>query len=221
MKLIPFSCDSYDEVERVKMANATKKNEKSLKTTEDWLNTPDDRVKYDLINGEIVAQAAASPKHSLFQTELASILVNWNKKQRKTDDSNPPGWKIMVEAGVEYDNHNSFIHDIAGWKIENWKQFYKSEPEKPPVRLKPDWVCEILSSNWKTDTYYKLNTLQQYKIPFYWIVDLKASIITVYEFENDSLKYRLYGTFSLENTPAVFAPFLGLEINIKELFENL
>lgn len=42
----------------------------------------------------------------------------------------------------------------------------------PPVRTRPDWVCELLSpSNAKRDLIDKLQVLHANRVPHYWIVD--------------------------------------------------
>src|SRR5678815_4781514 len=54
----------------------------------------------------------------------------------------PGGWWIVVEPGLELPNDTKEISpDVAGWRRERMPEL----PVDEPVRVVPDWVCEILS----------------------------------------------------------------------------
>jgi Uma2 family endonuclease len=49
------------------------------------------------------------------------------------------------------------------------------------VRIRPDWVCEVLSaSNAATDQVDKFRVYAGCGVPFYWIADPERRILTVY-----------------------------------------
>jgi Uma2 family endonuclease len=62
-------------------------------------------------------------------------------------------------------------------------------PERPrgrPVRIRPDWVCEVLSpSNAQNDLVTKFRTLQRCQVPYYWIVDPENRLLIVYRWQPD------------------------------------
>jgi Uma2 family endonuclease len=49
-----------------------------------------------------------------------------------------------------------------------------------PVRVRPDWVCEILSpSTARYDIVQKQRTLHAHLVPHYWILDPEHETLTV------------------------------------------
>lgn len=146
---------------------------KKLATIEDWLNRLDEQ-RCELIEGDLVYKAAPSAEHSYSQSLMATTIINEFQLKRK----GPNGWWIGTEISVVYEGRpNGFIHDLAGWKKENYPQ----KPQGKKVVEKPDWVCEILSGNRKDDLDTKKWVLHEHRVPYYWIVDLELEIISVLE----------------------------------------
>jgi Putative restriction endonuclease len=59
-------------------------------------------------------------------------------------DALPPGvvgWWIVTEPGIELPDTPEISPDVAGWRCDRMPQM----PLDEPIRLVPDWVCEILS----------------------------------------------------------------------------
>ncbi len=146
----------------------------------------------EILGGEIVEKTAASPRHSLAQLMLSGSVMPF---VRRTGGGGPGGWWLLTEAEVEYEPHELFVHDLAGWRREAVDTPPGSRPTDPPtaptqrpIRVRPDWVCEILCpsnpSNWKTDTVDKLQVLLRHGVPYYWIVDLEHEVLTVYRLGN-------------------------------------
>ena len=44
-------------------------------------------------------------------------------------------------------------------------------PHGSPMRLFPDWVCEILSTNKRNDLVRKKRVYHRHELPHYWILD--------------------------------------------------
>lgn len=90
----------------------------------------------------------------------------------------PGGWHILVEPGIELPEAPEFSPDLAGWRRERLPRL----PVDEPLRLSPDWICEILSP---TTRRYD----QTIKKPFYarigvrwlWLLDLDARTLTAYQ----------------------------------------
>jgi Uma2 family endonuclease len=151
------------------MGNAAKK----LYTIEDWLNL-NDNERCELIEGDLVYKATPSSDHSDAQSAIVTNLKSEYQYKRK----GPRGWWIRTEISVVYPGRqNGFVHDLAGWKKEN----YPEKPKGKRVAERPDWVCEILSGNKKDDLTTKKWVLHEHKVPYYWMVDLQSEIISVLE----------------------------------------
>jgi Uma2 family endonuclease len=123
----------------------------------------------------------------------------------------PGGWWIATEVDVEYDAHELFRHDAAGWRRER-------VPERPtgrPVLPRPDWVCEILSTNRRRDLVDKLNVLATAGVPFYWVVDPEEKTITVLRLAKQSFVVAL-ACASGETVRA--EPFEAIELRVGAIF---
>ncbi|MDR3060818.1 MAG: Uma2 family endonuclease [Dysgonamonadaceae bacterium] len=83
----------------------------------------------------------------------------------------------------------------------------------------PDLVVEVLSpSTLKYDWNYKFNLYETAGVKEYWIVDPKAKMVNVFLLQFDG-KYD-FGTVYDCNQKAPVRIFEGLEIDLKELFEE-
>jgi Uma2 family endonuclease len=102
--------------------------------------------------------------------------------------------------------------DVVGWRRETC-------PERPvgfPIVHRPDWICEVLSpSNAAQDTVAKLRLYHRSKLPFYWLVDPRASTLTEMRWSEDG-----YVTVvSAERGEVVrVPPFEAIEIAVGTLF---
>ena len=102
--------------------------------------------------------------------------------------------------------------DVLGWRRERC-------PERPtgiPVKILPDWVCEVLSrTNATTDTVKKLRLYHRVALPHYWIVDPAEATLTV-------MRWSEAGFVTLmraERGEVVRAePFHAIEIAVGTLF---
>jgi len=72
--------------------------------------------------------------------------------------------------------------DLAGWRIENMPEL----PDEFPVKVRPDWVCEIVSPNdARRDTIVKYRDYARAGIPHYWMVDLGERTLTTLILQNE------------------------------------
>lgn len=140
---------------------------KALKhsTIEDWLALPDD-ARAELIEGDLVYRALPSAEHSFSAADMASALAPFNKKGG--GGSNLGGWWIGVEPHVIYPGRpNGFIHDLAGWRRER----HVERPKGSRITARPDWICEIVSSNRHDDYVRKKRVLHEHHVEHYWLLD--------------------------------------------------
>jgi Uma2 family endonuclease len=145
---------------------------KKLLTLDEWLAVHEDsEERAELINGEVSYKFAPSVDHS---NALMAMCTEFSGLQKR----GPGGWWIIPEVLVLYEGRaNGFIHDIAGWRKEN----HPKKPRGKSVSARPDWVCEILSSNRSNDLVTKRWVLHEHRVPYYWIVDIKNGLISVME----------------------------------------
>lgn len=188
--------------------------EKHLSTIEDLENLPED-TRAELIDGEIVMMSA-STTHSIICSQLTSEIRSHIKAT--IDRSDKDGWVIIAEAWVHYDQHNSFVHDLAG--------FYRKDilnRHKPgAMNTKPFWACEVMSpSNWTNDTQRKRVILEQHQVPYYWIVDPERKTIQVFELKHKNEHYQIIYAADIGDGRVKLPPFSDLELDLTELFEDV
>jgi Uma2 family endonuclease len=123
----------------------------------------------------------------------------------------PGGWWIVTEPGIELPNNTKEISpDVAGWRRERMPEM----PVDEPIRVVPDWVCEILSKTTRRhDLLRKLPYYAKVGVPYAWIVDLEARVLTAHRLE--STDWRIIGTYS-DETEARIAPFDVVPLNVAD-----
>lgn len=182
-------------------------------TIEDWEKIPQSK-KSDLINGEILFQASPKREHSLVQSALAGHLFSLVAKILSNGEFEKNKWIIGTEIGVIYNQQNAFTHDLAGWRTDRIIDIDLSKN----MNVVPDWVCEIVSSNWKTDTILKREILQKYKVPYYWLINPKHRSISVLELTQLGI-YQLLADFKITTECIVnIPPFENIELDLKNIF---
>lgn len=149
-------------------------------TAEDLARLPDE-TRAEVIDGVIVEKAAPSFEHGDSQFGLSGFLRE--RFHGGGGGGRPGGWWIAGEIEIELAKHQVFRPDLVGWRRER-------APERPsgrPIRVRPDWVCEVLSpSNAGTDLVRKFRVYARFGVPHYWVVDPDRRVLTVYRCESDS-----------------------------------
>src|SRR5688572_20581862 len=147
-----------------------------LRTAEDLVALGD--APAEVVRGTIVYKADPSAEHGDAQAGLVSIIRQ--AFHRRSGQGGPGGWWILTEVDVELGAHDVYRPDLVGWRRER-------VPERPmgrPIRQRPDWVCEILStSNAATDQVDKFRVYASSGVPFYWLADPERRILTVHRLE--------------------------------------
>jgi Uma2 family endonuclease len=176
-------------------------------TAADLAALPENR-RAEVVRGAIVEKASPSFEHSDAQSALAELL----KPPFQRGRGGPGGWWIVTEVEIELERHEVYVPDVAGWRRER-------VPERPrgrPVRARPDWVCEILStSNADTDLGPKLFSYHRAGVPHYWIVDPQNTTLTVYRHAAEG--YVVAVTAGARDVIHA-EPFEAIELRVAELF---
>jgi Uma2 family endonuclease len=172
----------------------------------------DERVEVHA--GQLVPKEAARYEHSDAQGGIAAAVRG--PFQRSGGPGGPGGWWIATEVEVAYPGW-TFLHDLAGWKRDR----VPKKPSGRPVRVAPDWVCEILSTNRKHDTVTKFDVLGAAGVRHYWLLDVDARELVVHKL--DATKWIRVGAYVANeaNEPAQRAriePFDAIELEVAVLF---
>jgi len=179
-----------------------------LSTFED-LRLVENPDRAEIIDGTIVERAAPSMEHSTTQFELSALLSPFSRRPGK---ESPGGWWIATEVHVEYAPPLLYCHDVVGWRRDRVPQ----RPTGWPVRIRPDWVSEIVSpSHEKRDLVDKLGTLHTAGVPHYWIIKPEEKLLLVHRWSPAGYTIVLSAT-SGQRIRA--EPFEAIEINVGLLF---
>lgn len=175
-----------------------------LATAADLIALEDD-TGFEVVRGEIVKRGNGSFAHGHAQCALSALLRPVFHRTERT-------WWLVLSVDTELEPHEVYVPDAVGWRREPGRE----EPSGQPVRLRPDWVAEVLSPEtaWR-DLGPKLITYHRAGVPYIWIVDPEHEILTVYRWTVDGYLVDLVGGRS-DRVKA--APFDEFEIEIAELF---
>jgi len=123
----------------------------------------------------------------------------------------PGGWWIVTEPGIELPNDTKEIApDVAGWRRERLPDL----PVDEPVRVVPDWVCEILSKTTRRhDLLVKLPYYAKVGVAYAWVVDLEARVLTAHRLESG--RWLTIGSYS-DETEARIEPFDVVPLNVAD-----
>jgi Uma2 family endonuclease len=179
-------------------------------TLDDFWAIPEAERFHELIAGDLTQKAAPSGEHGSAQAGVVGALGP--AFQRKPGGGGPGGWWIATEVEVLFETGDVVRPDVVGWRRE-------TSPERPtgmPVKVRPDWICEIVSpSNAKDDTVTKLRLYHRVGIANYWIIDPRETTLTVMRWSADG-----YVTLMrAERDEVVRAePFQAIELAVRTLF---
>jgi Uma2 family endonuclease len=154
-------------------------------TIEDWLKLPDDRYRYEVIDGVLHMSPPPRARHQRILARLVANLMEFLK-------SESPGELLFVPIGVRLPNQTVPVKpDILFIKAERLDIIGEDYVEGAP-----DLIMEVLSpGNWLYDRREKMQLYQAAGIDEYWIVDPRTDTIEVYLLEQGT--YLLLGEYGL------------------------
>jgi Uma2 family endonuclease len=120
----------------------------------------------------------------------------------------PGGWWIVVEPGIELPTTPEISPDVAGWRRDRMPEL----PVDEPVRIAPDWVCEVLSPRTRRhDLVTKMPYYAKIGVPNAWLVDIEARVLTAHRLESG--RWLTVGTYT-DETEARIEPFDTVPLHI-------
>jgi Uma2 family endonuclease len=181
---------------------------KKLATVEELFAIPEEDRRHELIEGVIEPKGAASGRHGATQLRLAGHVLPFN---RRSGGLAPGGWWFATEVDIYFDQANTFRPDVAGWRRDRVPR----QPEEVLVEVRPDWVCEILSTNRRNDLVRKKRVYHRHQVPHYWILDPDEGTLTVYRWTPDAYLEILIAERGEEVRPE---PFEAIALRVGALF---
>ncbi len=142
-------------------------------TIADLMAIPADDRHHEIIDGFLVEKGAATPPHGRAQGRLFRRLGPYD---RKPGGRLPGGWWFVTEVEIQLETSQVVRPDLAGWRRDNLSVL----PDAMPVLVRPDWVCEVLSTNRQNDLIKKKRAFHRNQVGHYWIVDPVDETLTVY-----------------------------------------
>jgi Uma2 family endonuclease len=180
---------------------------RKLVTVEDWLALPGEE-RAELIEGQLVYRTLPSAEHSFSASKLNGALDPFN---RRGGGGGPGGWWIGTEAHVLYPGRpNGFVHDLAGWRRDR----HLERPKGNRIAAKPDWICEIVSTNRRDDYVRKKRVLHEHRVEDYWLLDHRDALLTAMKWVEGG--FFPYAEATLGEKVRL-EPFEGVELDVSAL----
>ena len=178
-------------------------------TYADLLSLPAD-ARAEILAGELITAPAPLPRHSNAQGAMRRFIGG----PFHDDDGRggPGGWWIFVEVDIQFGPHDVLRPDLSGWRRE---RFPKPGPARP-IRIVPDWVCEILSpATAARDRVHKRNLYARAGVQHYWLIDPQARSLEALQLRDGT--WLDAGAFD-ETSTARIPPFEAVELEVDRLF---
>lgn len=181
-----------------------------IASLDDFWAIPEAERFHELIDGEIIPKAKPSGEHGGAQAGVVGSIRT--PFQRMPGRGGPGGWWIATEVEVLLDDSEIARPDVLGWRRERCPEL----PIGTPVKVRPDWVCEVISpSNANHDTVKKLRLYHRSGISHYWLIDPRDTTLTVMRWSSDG-----YVTVMRAERGEVVRPepFQQIELSVGTLF---
>lgn len=186
------------------MANAAQ-NSRIILTYEDYLKLPNDRNRYEILEGALIVTPAPTPFHQKVSRNLEFLLFSHIRKHKSGEILNAPIDVIFNEITVVQPDLVYLSREKGGILTGRG------------IEGAPDLIVEILSSSsLKYDRVSKFHAYARHGVEWYWIVNPDERTIEEYRLEED--QYKLSGAFvgSHKFRPGLFP---DLEIDLSEVWD--
>lgn len=171
-------------------------------TYEDLLGFPDDNLRREIIDGELIVTAAPRRRHQLAVTRILVPLALYADRH---------GGEALPAPRDVYLSDKSVVEpDVVFTRAEHLER-----SEEPFVRGAPDIVVEVSSpSTRRLELHRKRDLYERYGVPEYWFVDLESDRIEVYRLEGGRYAHPRI----LERAESLESPIVpGLSISVDDV----
>ncbi|HTU57510.1 MAG TPA: Uma2 family endonuclease [Polyangiales bacterium] len=182
---------------------------RKLATYADLLALPED-VRAELIDGTIVTQPGALPRHTRVQR-----VLGWAIGKPYDDDDGrggPGGWWIFPEVDVAFGPRDVVRPDVSGWRRER----LPDPGDLRPITIIPDWICEVHSpSTGALDRVTKRRMYARAGVAYYWLIDPAERVVEALALRDN--EWREIGVYD-DTAVARIEPFADVELEVGRLF---
>ena len=165
-------------------------------TIDDIYALPDGE-RAELIDGEFYMMSSPSTKHQRLVMNLSYQIKRYIEQHNESCEVFPAPFAVFLNA----DGKNYVEPDIS-------VICDKDKIDEKGCNGAPDWIIEIVSpASRQMDYYKKLVKYRTEGVREYWVVDPDKNVITVYNFEldtmveysfSDSVKVGIYNDFEID-----------------------
>jgi Uma2 family endonuclease len=177
-------------------------------TIAELLAIPEASRRHEIIDGLLVEKEAASGRRGGVQVRLARRLGPYD---RRPGGRWPGGWWFASEVEIQFEDVQVVRPDLAGWRREHLPEL----PKEVPITVRPDFICEILSTNKRNDLIKKKRVYHRHTVGYYWIVDPDQETLAVYRWHSDGYVEILIAD---RNETVRAEPFETIEFRVGVLF---
>lgn len=122
--------------------------------------------RLEIVHGELVRKASPSILHGRVQLAIGAAIAASYEGGAGPSAGRPGGWVFANEVTIELGPEDVYRPDVAGWRLEHVPDAIL----ETPVRITPDWVCEVLSpSTASRDVGHKLRAYHRARVAHYWL----------------------------------------------------
>jgi Uma2 family endonuclease len=137
-------------------------------TYDDLASFPDDNLRRELIDGELIVTPSPRFRHQVVLTELLFALVTWTKQHG--------GRAVPARTDVRFSDETVLEPDVLLVRAEHYDRI-----EEKYVSAAPDLVAEVSSPSTRhLDRVRKRAVYERFGVPEYWFVDLDSDCVEVH-----------------------------------------
>ena len=174
-----------------------------------------DNVRRELIDGFIHLMSAPIRIHARITSRLNYVIEKYIEENRGQCQVYHAPFDVRIPKDGYREDHK--IYNVVQPDVCVVCDLFKLD--KKGCVGAPDLVVEVLSpSSAKYDWNYKFNLYEKAGVTEYWIIDPKAKTVHVFLLQPDSM-YDQGTVYECDEKVPVHI-FKGLEIDLKELFEE-
>src|SRR5919198_2323847 len=135
---------------------------------DDLQRFPEDNLRRELIDGELIVTAAPTTRHQMVVTVLIARLFAYSEANG--------GLVLPAPTDVYFSKTNVVEPDVLFVRAENL-----AKVERSFIRSAPDLVVEVSSpSTRRLELVRKRELYERFGVPEYWYVDLESDRVEVY-----------------------------------------